>query len=380
MGAKAAEKPLTLGVHIPFLNLRLQYESIQSEIDQAVQSVFQQAQFIGGTPVKKFEKDFATLFGMPLCISTGNGTDSLFIILKALNIQAGDEVITPAFGCIPSAEVISLTGAQPVFCDVDPNYCTIDSGQLLKKITPKTKAVMAVHLYGQAAPVHELKKICDEKNIYLIEDCAQAHLTKAKNQLAGTVGVASAFSFYPTKNLGAYGDAGCILTHDATLAEKMRRLRNHGALKKDDHEIEGMNSRMDTLQAAVLSVKLKYLNHWNARRAELANLYKNLLADVSQFVLPNEHPDSTHTYHIFCIQTSYRDSLKKYLAEHGVETLIHYPKGLPFTPAYRHLHRTEAEFPITAQLQNTVLSLPLYAELKNEEVTYIAQLIRQYFS
>ncbi len=366
-------------MHIPFLNLGLQYKSIRAEIDQAVQSVFQHAQFIGGAPVKKFEEDFAALLGMPHCISTGNGTDSLFIILKALNIKAGDEVITPAFGCMPSAEVISLTGAHPVFCDVNPGYYTIDTQQLLKKISSKTKAVIAVHLYGQAAPTQELKKICEERNIYLIEDCAQAHLTKEKNKLAGTIGIASAFSFYPTKNLGAYGDAGCILTHDAALTEKMRRLRNHGALIKDDHELEGMNSRMDTLQAAILSIKLKHLKDWNARRVALANSYKYLLADVSQLVLPNEYPDSTHTYHIFCIQTSYRDSLKKYLAEHGVETLIHYPKGLPFTPAYRHLHHLEAEFPVTAQLQNTVLSLPLYPELKNEEVTYIAQLIRQYF-
>jgi len=367
-------------VHIPFINLRIQYESIRSEIDKSIQSVFHDAQFIGGAPIKKFEEEFASLFHMPHSISTGNGTDSLFIILKALNIKAGDEVITPAFGCMPSAEVISLTGAQPVFCDVDPGFYTIDTEQLQKKITTKTKAVIVVHLYGQAAPIHKLKKICDEKNIFLIEDCAQAHLTKEKNKLAGTFGVASAFSFYPTKNLGAYGDAGCILTPDAALAERMRRIRNHGALIKDDHELEGMNSRMDTLQAAILSVKLKHLNDWNARRTELANLYKNLLAEVTQLALPNELPDSTHTYHIFCIQTQYRDSLKKYLAEHGVETLIHYPKGLPFTPAYRHLHYTEAEFPVTAQLQNQVLSLPLYAELKNEEVTYIAKLIRQYFS
>lgn len=367
-------------MHIPFINLRLQYESIQSEIDEAIQSVFHDAQFIGGTPVKKFEEEFASLFHMPHSISTGNGTDSLFIILKALNIKVGDEVITPAFGCMPSAEVVSLTGAQPVFCDVDPRFYTIDLEQLQKKISDKTKAVIAVHLYGQAAPIQELKKICDERNIYLIEDCAQAHLTQEKNQLAGTIGIASAFSFYPTKNLGAYGDAGCILTHDAKLAENMRRLRNHGALIKDDHELEGMNSRMDTLQAAILSIKLNHLKEWNARRVELANLYKNLLADVTQLVLPNENPDSSHTYHIFCIQTAYRDSLRKYLAERGVETLIHYPKGLPFTPAYRHLNHTESEFPVTAQLQNTVLSLPLYPELKNEEVTYMAQLIRQYFS
>lgn len=381
LGAKAAEKPLTLGVHIPFTNLRLQYESIRSEIDEAIQSVFRDAQFIGGSPVKKFEEQFANLFDMPHCISTGNGTDSLFIILKALSIKTGDEVITPAFGCMPSAEVISLTGAQPVFCDVDPSFYTIDPEQLQKKITGKTKAVIAVHLYGQAASLSELKKICDERDIFLIEDCAQAHLTRDdKGRLAGTVGIAAAFSFYPTKNLGAYGDAGCILTHNDVLAEKMRRLRNHGALVKDDHELEGMNSRMDTLQAAALNVKLKYLASWNARRAVLAQKYKAHLSNLSQIKLPQVRPDSTHSFHLFCIQATHRDALKNYLAEHGIETLIHYPKGLPFTPAYTYLHHTENEFPVSAHLQNTVLSLPLYPELKEEEVTYVGQLIRQYFS
>ena len=215
------------------------------------------------------------MFDVPHCISTGNGTDSLFIILKALGIQAGDEVITPAFGCMPSAEVISLAGAKPVFCDVDPEFYTLDPEKLLEKINAKTKAVIAVHLYGQAAPLQALKKICDDKKTFLIEDCAQAHLTQENNHIAGTVGIASAFSFYPTKNLGAFGDAGCILTRDLHLAEKMRRLRNHGALVKDDHELEGTNSRLDTLQAAILSVKLKYLTQWNTARVALAQHYKS---------------------------------------------------------------------------------------------------------
>lgn len=368
-------------MHIPFINLRLQYESIRTEIDEAIQSVFRDAQFIGGEPVKKFEEQFANLFGMPHCISTGNGTDSLFIILKALDIKTGDEVIAPAFGCMPSAEVISLAGANPVFCDVDPNFYTLDPEQLQKKITAKTKAVIAVHLYGQAAPLTEIKKICDERGIFLIEDCAQAHLTRDdEGRLAGTVGIAAAFSFYPTKNLGAYGDAGCILTPNADLAEKMRRLRNHGALVKDDHELEGMNSRMDTLQAALLSVKLKHLVAGNARRAVLAQQYATQLSNLPQVQLPQERSGSTHSYHIFCIVTEQRDELKNYLAEHGVETLIHYPLGLPFTPAYRHLLLAEKEFPVTHRLQHQVLSLPLYPELKREQVTCVAQLIRQYFS
>jgi len=367
-------------VQIPFVNLRLQYQSIQSEIDLAIQKVFEKAQFIGGAAVTKFESEFSRLHENQHCISTGNGTDALFIILNSLNLQPGDEVITPSFSCIPSSETISLAGGVPVFCDVDPQYYTLDPTEVLKKITSKTKAVVAVHLFGQAAPVVELKKICDEHSLQLIEDCAQGHLTAEYGRHSGTVGLASAFSFYPTKNLGAYGDAGCILTRDNLLAEKMRRFANHGALFKDDHLIEGTNSRMDTLQAAILSVKLKHLNRWTARRKEIAVLYKSLLANVDHLILPKERKNSTHTFHIFCIQTPFRDSLKKFMKERGVETLIHYPKGLPFTDSYSFLRHSANEFPVTAKLQQQVLSLPIFPELKNDEVEYIAQNIRQYFS
>lgn len=366
-------------MQIPFQNLDAQYAAIRSEIDQAITAVLKKAQFIGGEPVKQFEEAFAKKLTVKHCISTGNGTDSLFLILKALNIKAGNEVITPAFSCIPSAETISLTGATPVFCDVDSRYYTIDPDQVKKKITSRTKAVIAVHLYGQAAPVIELKEICDQHNLFLIEDCAQGHLTKDGDAVAGTVGVAGAFSFYPTKNLGAYGDAGCIVTDDSSLAERVRRLRNHGALIKDDHELEGTNSRMDTLQAAILNVKLNYLEHWNARRKELAHNYIQQLGNASQIQLPVERPQSTHTYHLFCIRTQQRDNLKRYLAEQGIETLIHYPKGLPFTPAYRHLRHVEQDFPVTASLQHQVLSLPLYPELTDREISFVAERIRQYF-
>lgn len=358
----------------------MQYTAIRSEMDRSIAAVLTKAQFIGGEPVKQFEQAFAEKLSATHCISTGNGTDSLFLILKALNLKAGDEVITPAFSCIPSAETISLAGATPVFCDVDSRYYTIDPDQVKKKITSRTKAVIAVHLYGQAAPVIELKKICDQHNLFLIEDCAQGHLTKDGSAFAGTVGVAGAFSFYPTKNLGAYGDAGCIVTGDSTLAERVRRLRNHGALVKDDHELEGTNSRMDTLQAAILNVKLNYLEQWNVRRHELAHNYIQQLGDVSQIQLPAERPYTTHTHHLFCIRTKQRENLQKHLTGQGIETLIHYPKGLPFTPAYKHLNHSEQDFPVTASLQNEVLSLPLYPELTHQELDYVATTIRQYFS
>lgn len=364
---------------IPFVDLRLQYESIQPEIDQAVKEVFTNAQFIGGEPVKKFEQEFSSLLGTRHCIGTGNGTDSLFLILKALGIGPDDEVITPAFSCIPSAECITLTGAVVVFADVDDQYYTLDPTDVEQKITSKTKAIIAVHLYGQAAPLAQLKALCDQYKIYLIEDCAQAHLTKENNKLAGTIGIASAFSFYPTKNLGAYGDAGCVLTQDDQLAENLRRLANHGVLKKDDHKTEGTNSRLDTLQAAILSVKLKYLGRWNYQREEIAKLYESLLNDHPDISVPAVRKGSVHTFHIYAIRTKNRDALKQYLTERGIETLVHYPKGLPYTQAYHHKNHSLKNFPVTAILQNEVLSLPVYPGLTNAQVTTVTENIKNYF-
>ena len=364
---------------IPFVDLRPQYESIQPEIDQAVKEVFTKAQFIGGDPVKKFEREFSNALGAKHCIGTGNGTDSLFLILKALGIGPGDEVITPAFSCIPSAECITLTGASLVFADVDDRYYTLDPVDVERKITSKTKAVIAVHLYGQAAPVSRLKAICDEHKIQLIEDCAQAHLTTEHETLAGTVGVASAFSFYPTKNLGAYGDAGCVLTHDDQLAGKVRKLANHGALKKDDHTMEGTNSRLDTLQAAILTVKLNYLPGWNQQRIEIAGLYNSMLKDQSSIILPAVRNGSVHTFHIYAIRTKKRDALKEYLTEQGIETLIHYPQGLPYTQAYRYKKHSLNDFPVTAALQNEMLSLPVYPSLTTAQVTLVVENIKNYF-
>jgi len=364
---------------IPFVNLRLQYESIQTEVDQAIQDVFTKSQFIGGDFVKKFEEEFSTLLGVGHCIGTGNGTDSLFLILKALRIGSGDEVITPAFSCLPSAECISLTGATVVFADVDDQYYTIDVADVERKITSRTKAVIAVHLYGQAAPVEQLKKLCDKHKIYLVEDCAQAHLTKEKERFAGTFGIASAFSFYPTKNLGAYGDAGCVLTQDKIVDENVRRLANHGALKKHDHVIEGTNSRLDTLQAAILSVKLKYLRKWNEQRKAIADQYTNSLTNISQLTLPAVAPESEHTFHIYAVRTAKRDALKNQLNKVGIETLIHYPQALPFTEAYRYKNHSFTDFPVSAKLQNEVLSLPVFPGLSNTEVTTIVDNIRNYF-
>lgn len=364
---------------IPFVDLRLQYESIQPEIDRAVKEVFTTARFIGGEPVKKFEQEFARLLGVTHCIGTGNGTDSLFLILKALGIGPGDEVITPAFSCIPSAECITLAGASVVFADVDDQYYTLDPADVEQKITPRTKAVIAVHLFGQAAPVAQLKAICDQHNIALVEDCAQAHLTKEGEVFAGTAGIAAAFSFYPTKNLGAYGDAGCVITQDDRLAEKIRRLANHGALKKDDHLTEGINSRLDTLQAAVLSVKLKYIKQWNGQRAAIATQYSTGLKNIPGLTLPTTAPSTEHTFHIYAIRSGQRNALQQYLTKGGIETLIHYPEALPFTQAYAYKNHSELDFPVSAKLQHEVLSLPVYPDLTSDQVTTIIENIKRYF-
>ncbi len=366
-------------MHIPFVDLRLQYQSIQSEIDQAIREVLTNAQFVGGEPVKKFEQAFAQSLSAKHCIGTGNGTDSLFIILKALNIGVGDEVITPAFSCIPSAECITLTGAQAVFADVDAQYYTLDPKQVEEKITSKTKAVIAVHLYGQAAPLAQLKQLCDKHGIYLIEDCAQAHCSALNNKAVGTFGVASAFSFYPTKSLGAYGDAGCIVTDNSELAEKMRRLANHGALIKDDHLFEGTNSRLDTLQAAILSVKLNHLPRWNAQRIALAKNYSALLNGIDGLTVPAVRENTLHTFHIYAIRTAQRDGLKAHLHAHGIETSIHYPQALPYTPAYRYRQHTPSDFPTAFALQNELLSLPVYPELNSAQQAHVVENIRQYF-
>jgi dTDP-4-amino-4,6-dideoxygalactose transaminase len=366
-------------VIVPFVDLQRQYQSIAAEIDAAIKRVADSGEFVGGQEVVNFEISFAKRYGIKNCVGTSSGTDSLFLILKALGVGPGDEVITPAFSCIPSAEVISLVGATVVFCDVDPIYSTLDPEKVKEAITSKTKAVIAVHLYGQAARVDELKTICDKHELSLIEDCAQSHLTRLDDRLVGTFGVAGAFSFYPTKNLGAMGDAGCVITNDDTLAEKIRRLGNHGALQKNDHTVEGLNSRLDALQAAILSAKLKHLDIWTEKRRGNASLYNEQLNEVDGIVLPLEMVDSFHTFHIFCIRTASREALRTHLHAHGITTLIHYPQALPNTGAYLHLGKTEKDFPISYLLQNEVLSLPIYAELTEEETGYIAEKIKKFF-
>ncbi len=298
-------------MRVPFVDFNLHIQSIKGEIDQAVQEVFEGGQFIGGKAVEQFESNFSALYSVSNCIGVGNGTDALFISLKMLGVGAGDEVITPAFSWISSAETISVAGAKPVFVNVDIETDTIDINQIEAKITPRTKCIIAVHLYGQAAHATETLKLCKKHNLFLIEDCAQAHLTEEDGKLAGTIGDAGAFSFYPTKNLGAFGDAGCIVTNNDRLADRMRLFANHGGLGR--HEMEGINSRLDSIQAAILTVKTRYISEWTDRRIYLASVYMNLLKDIPEIILPRRRENTRHSYHLFVIKTRRRDQLKEYL-------------------------------------------------------------------
>lgn len=366
-------------MRVPFNDLARQYDSLKNEIDRTLSSTLQQFNFVRGTPVAAFEKAFARAVGTSSCIATGNGTDSLFLILKALGIKAGDEVITPSFSWISSAEVISLSGARPVFSDVDDLYFTLDPEKIESKITAATKAIVAVHLYGQAAAMDDIKAICKKHNLFLVEDCAQAHLTRLGKYPTGTFGDAAAFSFYPTKNLGAYGDAGCVVTNDDALAVKIRRLANHGALQKDDHEMEGINSRMDSLQAAVLATKLPHLERWNHLRRKNAQIYSTELKDILRLKLPSIRQGSEHSFHLYVIRTPARNDLQRFLAGRDIQTLIHYPCALPNLSAYRYLKKTPRDFPVATALQDEVLSLPVHPELTGEQIQYVCENIREFF-
>ncbi|HYC86012.1 MAG TPA: DegT/DnrJ/EryC1/StrS family aminotransferase [Chryseosolibacter sp.] len=367
-------------MRIPFINLKAQYDMIKAHVDQAIHKTLDEFRFIGGSQVKAFEEAFSKCIGVNHAIALGNGTDGLFVALKAVGVGPGHEVITPAWSWISSAETISLCGARPVFADVDPTYLTIDPESIERRITKKTQAIVCVHLYGQVAPLEILGEICRRHKLALIEDCAQGHLTRAGSAYAGSKGDVAAFSFYPTKNLGAYGDAGCVTTNDAAMAERMRRLANHGALNKNDHLIEGTNSRMDTLQAGILLAKLPFLQQWTDGRIRNANLYSALLKDVPQLKTPAVRPSSVHTFHLYVIRCQRRDDLKMHLERHGIETMIHYPKALTSLPAYAYLHLSYQDYPVASQLENEVLSLPIYPELEQEEIRYIAEKIQLFYN
>jgi dTDP-4-amino-4,6-dideoxygalactose transaminase len=364
---------------VPFIDLAAQYKSIQQELDAAVTDVMASGYYIKHNCVDKFEKAFAQKLNMGSCIGVGNGTDALLLSLKALGIKPGDEVLTPALSWISTAEVISQLGAKPVFVDVESDFFTIDLDKAKQKVSVKTKAIIAVHLYGQPCELHALMLFCEKHNLFLIEDCAQAHFSAFADITTGTFGDLAAFSFYPTKNLGAMGDAGCVVSNNQALADKVRRLANHGGLTKNEHLFEGVNSRLDELQAAILSVKLKYIDQWNSARIEHAEQYYEELVAVKEIQLPKKLLKAKHTYHQFVIKAKERNVLQEYLASKGITTDVHYPLALPFEPAYAYLQHSDNEFPVAYQLQNEILSLPIYPELQHTQISYVCESIKEFY-
>jgi dTDP-4-amino-4,6-dideoxygalactose transaminase len=366
-------------MNIPFVDLKAQYQAIKSEIDTAFQNVIDETAFIKGKYVQQFEDEYAQSYGVKHCISCANGTDAIYITLKALGIGSGDEVITTALSWISTSETITQAGARVVFVDIDQDYYTIDAGKIEEKVTNNTKAIIPVHLYGQPANMGAIMAIAEKHNLYVIEDCAQAHFSRWESQKVGTFGIAGTFSFFPSKNLGAYGDAGAIITNDDGFAAKARMYANHGALTKHKHEFEGINSRLDGIQAAILSVKLKYVSGWNKQRLENGLLYNELLKDVDAIRTPRISDDVKHVFHLYVIRAKHRDLLRKHLAEKGISTGIHYPTALPLLPAYRYLNHLPSDFPVASDYQNSILSLPMFPELTEEQIKFVANKIREFF-
>jgi len=362
-------------MNIPFVDLKTQYQSIKSEIDDAIQNVINDTAFIKGKHVQQFEEEYAEIYGVKHVVSCANGTDAIYITLKALDIGPGDEVITTTLSWISTSETITQAGAKVVFIDINPDYYTIDTSKIEAKITEKTKAIIPVHLYGQPSEMDTIMAIARKHNLYVIEDCAQAHFAEYRGQKVGTFGIAGTFSFYPGKNLGAYGDAGAIITNDNEFAQKARMFANHGSLKKHEHELEGINSRLDGLQAAILSVKLPYIHKWNQKRYQNALLYNKLLAGVKGITVPKIRPNVKHVFHLYVVRTPKRDELQKHLKAFGIASGIHYPTALPFLRAYDYLEHKPDDFPVAYQYQDEILSLPMFPELQNSVLKYIVSTI-----
>ena len=359
---------------IPFVDLKKQYLSIKDEIDSAVNSVIMDSAFVGGKYVNSFENNFADYIGIKCCIGVGNGTDALYISLKALGIEEGDEVITAANSFIATSEAITMTGARAIFVDCNDKTYNMDINKIEGVVSGKTKAIIPVHLYGQPANMSEIMGIAKKNSLFVIEDAAQAHGAQYRNENIGSFGDCACFSFFPGKNLGAYGDAGAIVTDDKELARKVRMLANHGRVGKYNHEFEGINSRLDGLQAAILDVKLKHLDKWTQRRRAIANMYDEGLKEA--VIIPVFLPDVRHVYHLYVVRIKDRDKAKMLLEERGVSTGIHYPIPLPFLEAYKYLGHTPADFPVSYSLKDDILSLPIHGDMEDEQVEYVIEQVK----
>jgi len=360
-------------VKIPLFDLHAQYLTLKPAIDEAIAEVIAKSAYIRGPFVQRFEEEYAREYGVKHCISCANGTDAIYIVLKQLGIGPGDEVITTANSWISSSETITQTGARVVFVDTEDAYYNLDPGAVEAKVTPRTKAILAVHLLGQPADLDALGALCAKHGLHLIEDTAQAHFAEWKGRRVGTFGVAATFSFYPGKNLGAYGDAGAIVTNDDALAEKCRAYARHGSspVDKHDHIMEGINSRMDGLQAAVLLAKLPHIHEWNRRRVEIAHRYHERFSGTP-VQTPATRPGASHVFHAYVVRVPDRDAVKAHLERCGVSTTIHYPTPLPLLQAYRYLGHKPGDFPVASRHRTEMLTLPLYPEMTQTQIEHVA--------
>jgi len=363
---------------VPLADLRLQYHNIKREIDDAIAAVIANNAFIRGPYVDAFEKEFAAAADVKHCVSCANGTDALYLAMAALKIQAGDEVITTAQTWISTSAMITHAGATVVFADTDGVTFTIDPAAVEAAITPRTVGIIPVHLYGQPADMDAIMAIASKHKLWVIEDCAQAHLAQYRGRQVGGFGVAATYSFYPGKNLGAMGDAGAVVTNDPALAERMTMLARHGGLVKHQHRIEGINSRLDGLQAAILSAKLPYLPAWTRARQEAARIYDSGLNQIEDVVVPSVGADRSHVYHLYTIKNPRRDELALHLNAHGVQTAINYPTALPFLEAYSRLKARPEQFPNAHRDQSSILSLPMFAEITREQQDEVIELVRAF--
>lgn len=365
--------------YVPFVDLHAQYETIRDEITDAMQKVLDGCAFVGGPFVQEFEEAFAQFCGCRFAVGVSSGTSALWMTLLCLGVGPGDEVITVPSTFIATAEAISLCGATPVFVDVDDHTQTLNPALLKNAITPNTKAIIPVHLFGQPADMDPIMRCAVKHNLYVIEDACQAHGALYKGKPVGSIGDAGCFSFYPGKNLGAYGEAGAVTTNNAELARKMSILRDHGQARKYFHSMVGWNGRMDGIQGAVLRVKLDYLESWNEKRRQHAAMYHDLLCDQEDVKLPAEMEYARHVYHIYAIRVRNRDQLLARLNEKGICCGIHYPLPLHLQEAYRSLGFTKGTFPIAEQCADELLSLPMFPELTRNQIEFVAHEIKNFY-
>src|ERR1051326_8143832 len=363
---------------VPFADLLLQYQTIKGEIDGAIANVIRDNAFIRGPYVDAFEREFAETVEAKHCVSCANGTDALYLAMAALKVKPGDEVITTAHSWISTSAMITHAGGTVVFVDTDGSTFTIDPAAIEAAITPRTVGIIPVHLYGQPADMDAIMSIANKHKLWVIEDCAQAHLARYKGQQVGGFGTAATYSFYPGKNLGAMGDAGAVVTGDARLADHMTMLARHGGLVKHQHQIEGINSRLDGMQAAILSAKLPHLAAWTKARQQAAKVYDEGLNQIEDVVVPEVAPNRTHVYHLYTIRHPRRDALVAHLNANGVQTAVNYPTALPFLAAYSRLRHRPEQFPNAHRQQGRILSLPMFAEITADQQRTVIDLVREF--